>query len=170
MSDDLTPERWAYLAEGNREQARKRVAAKVVIRDRQGRVLLVDPNYKPRWDLPGGMVEANEAPREAARRECREELGGGIIEIGRLLLMDWEPAHGPWDDQLMLVFDGGIVETALAATLHVTDPELDDLAWFTPDEAVAKLRQDVGDRLQRALHALATHDTAYAEREDRTSS
>ena len=85
------------------------------------------------------------------------------IEIGRLVLIDWEPAHGPWDDQFMLVFDGGVVDAAVARTVYVADAELDSLAWFTPDEAVAKLRQDVGDRLQRALHALATHNTVYSE-------
>ncbi len=51
-----------YLAEGNARQARKRVCADAVIRDPHGRVLLVDPGYKPGWDLPGGMAEANEPP------------------------------------------------------------------------------------------------------------
>ncbi|GAA0979257.1 NUDIX hydrolase [Nocardiopsis tropica] len=69
------------LAEGNRIQARKRVAAKVLIRDEQGRMLLVDPVYKPFWDLPGGMAEANEPPHNAARREVNEEVGL-VVEIG----------------------------------------------------------------------------------------
>ena len=64
------PGAWeAYLAEGNARQARKRVGADVILRDGAGRLLLVDPRYKPDWDLPGGMAEANEAPHEAARRE-----------------------------------------------------------------------------------------------------
>ena len=75
MSESDDPARLAYLAEGNARQARKRVAADVLIRDRAGRVLLVDPTYKPDWDLPGGMAEANEAPGAAAARELREELG-----------------------------------------------------------------------------------------------
>jgi hypothetical protein len=70
------PEAWnAYLAEGNANQARKRVSADVILRDSGGRILLVDPTYKPDWDLPGGMAEANEPPAEALRRELREELG-----------------------------------------------------------------------------------------------
>jgi hypothetical protein len=56
-SDDYN----AYLAEGNARQARKRVAADLLIHNR-GNVLLVDPVYKPNWDLPGGMIEANESP------------------------------------------------------------------------------------------------------------
>ena len=52
----------AHLAEGNAKQARKRVAADVLVRDTSQRILLVDPSYKPDWDLPGGMAEANEPP------------------------------------------------------------------------------------------------------------
>jgi ADP-ribose pyrophosphatase YjhB (NUDIX family) len=60
---------WEHLAEGNARQARKRVAADMLIRDEAGRVLLVNPTYKDFWDLPGGMAEANEPPRAAAERE-----------------------------------------------------------------------------------------------------
>jgi hypothetical protein len=52
--------RTAYLAEGNAKQARKRVSADAIVRDSSGRILLVDPIYKPDWDMPGGMAEANE--------------------------------------------------------------------------------------------------------------
>jgi 8-oxo-dGTP pyrophosphatase MutT (NUDIX family) len=33
-----------------------------------------DPKYKPNWDTPGGMAEANEPPHQAVQRELREEL------------------------------------------------------------------------------------------------
>ncbi|WP_331461040.1 NUDIX hydrolase [Micromonospora tarapacensis] len=70
------PDAWhAHLAEGNAKQPRKRVGADVLIRNEQGHVLLVNPRYKPDWDLPGGMAEANEPPHLAAERELREELG-----------------------------------------------------------------------------------------------
>ncbi|MCW2930382.1 MAG: ADP-ribose pyrophosphatase, partial [Actinomycetia bacterium] len=54
--------------------ARKRMAASALFRDEAGRVLLVEPTYKPVWDLPGGAVEAEESPHAACRREVREEL------------------------------------------------------------------------------------------------
>jgi ADP-ribose pyrophosphatase YjhB (NUDIX family) len=79
------PAAWnAYLAKGNAKQARKRVSADAIVRDSSGRILLVDPTYKPDWDLPGGMAEANEPPADAVRRELREELGLGI-QVGALL-------------------------------------------------------------------------------------
>src|SRR5690349_17461511 len=94
------PEAWnAYLAEGNAKQARKRVSVDALIHDQENRILVVKPTYKPGWDLPGGMVEANEAPLDALRRELGEELGLSL-PILSLLSIDWVPPHGPWDDQL----------------------------------------------------------------------
>jgi 8-oxo-dGTP pyrophosphatase MutT (NUDIX family) len=54
-------------------------------------VLVVNPTYKPRWELPGGAVEEDESPDTAAVREIAEELG---IErtVGRLLTVDYVPA------------------------------------------------------------------------------
>jgi hypothetical protein len=55
--------------------ARKRMAATAFFRDEEGRVLVVNPVYKPAWDLPGGAAEADESPHAACRREVAEELG-----------------------------------------------------------------------------------------------
>jgi hypothetical protein len=80
------PEAWdAHLAEGNARQPRKRVAADVIVRDPDDRVLLVKPQLQARWDVHGGMAEANEPPIEAAARELREELGLSV-ENGRAAL------------------------------------------------------------------------------------
>src|SRR5688572_2574150 len=110
MSSDVPlyqrdPAAWrAHLAEGNRTQSRKRVSADVLFRDDGGRILLVDPQYKPDWDLPGGMAEANEPPLTAAMREVGEELGM-VYPGGELLVVDWVAPHDPWDDLLAFVFD-----------------------------------------------------------------
>jgi 8-oxo-dGTP pyrophosphatase MutT (NUDIX family) len=55
--------------------------AKCVI-TRGDEVLLVRHTYGPseQWDLPGGGVKRRERPREAARREAREELGVDLDE------------------------------------------------------------------------------------------
>ena len=54
---------------------RKRMGSAVLLRDRDGRILLVEPTYKDYWELPGGVVEADESPYDAAVRELAEELG-----------------------------------------------------------------------------------------------
>ncbi|MFI1187035.1 NUDIX domain-containing protein [Streptomyces californicus] len=143
------PEAWnAHLAEGNAKQARKRVAADVLLRDALGRVLLVDPTYKPGWDLPGGMAEANEPPDVAVRRELREELGLDV-ELSGLLVVDWVAPHGPWDDQIAFIFDGGTLRGGETPRPH--DREL-SAARFVPLEQAREL---VNARMRLRLDAAA---------------
>ncbi len=76
---------------------RKRAIAQMLVRDPDGRVLLCQLTYKHDWDLPGGVVEVGESPRLAVGREVEEELGLDI-EAGDLVLTDWLPPWGGWDD------------------------------------------------------------------------
>lgn len=66
----------------------------LVVRD--GRVLLVRRAVEPfldHWDLPGGFLEAGEAPEDGARREVREETGLSVRPTGLVgILMD---VYGP---------------------------------------------------------------------------
>jgi 8-oxo-dGTP diphosphatase len=157
------PDAWhAYLAEGNATQPRKRVGADLLIRDDQDRILLVDPKYKPGWDLPGGMSEANEPPAVTVRRELNEELGLDI-QAGRLLCVDWVSPHGPWDDSLMFIFDGGTLTEQQVAELTVHDGELRAYEFCTSETATARLRPAMRGRLTEALRALQTMDPQYLE-------
>jgi 8-oxo-dGTP diphosphatase len=155
------PEAWhAYLAEGNRTQPRKRVSVDVLFRDEAGRILLVDPQYKPDWDLPGGMAEANESPLDAARREVTEELGidyGG----GRLLVVDWVARHGPWDDSLAFIFDGGILLEPNRARIRLLDGELNEYRFVPPDQLGQLLRPYVEARVREALTAADDGTVGY---------
>ena len=157
------PEAWqAHLAEGNARQPRKRVSADVILRDNQGRILLVEPLYKPDWDLPGGMAESNEPPAAAAQRELREELGIDI-SVGQLLCVDWVAPHGPWDDLLAFIFDAGIISDSHAADLRPRDGELASYDFCNHDEAARRLRPYVWRRASAAVRAIATRHPQYLQ-------
>jgi len=79
-----------------------------MFRDQEGRVLVLEPRYKPTWDMPGGGVEADESPREAARREVREEFGLDI-EPGDLLAVDWVSRADDFTEVIAILFDGGVL-------------------------------------------------------------
>lgn len=152
---ERSPEEWAsYLAEGNATQPRKRVAADALIRDDAGRVLLVEPTYKPGWDIPGGMSEANEPPDQTVAREFREELGLDL-QVGRLLCVDWVSPHGPWDDSMCLVFDGGRLEQDQIDALRVTDSELATFEFCLPSVAVSRLNARMARRFAAAWDVLS---------------
>ena len=155
------PEAWReYLAEGNRTQPRKRVSADVLFRDDRDGILLVDPRYKPDWDIPGGMAEANEAPLDAARREVREELGIEYVG-GRLLVVDWVSPHEPWDDSLVFLFDGGVLTSGDRKRIQLHDGELNEYRFFPQGEAQARLRPYVWQRVETALAAIRDGSMYY---------
>jgi ADP-ribose pyrophosphatase YjhB (NUDIX family) len=49
-------------------------AAGALFFDDFSRLLLVQPSYKPGWEIPGGFLQPGETPTEAAVREVAEEL------------------------------------------------------------------------------------------------
>lgn len=168
MTSDLPlfqrdPEAWrAHLAEGNATQARKRISADVLLRDHDGRILLVDPRYKPDWDLPGGMAEANEPPHQAAQRELREELGLAV-QVGNLLCVDWVSPHGPWDDMIAFIFDGGEVSREQVAGFELLDGELSSFEFCGEHETQQRLRPYLWRRVAAALEALKNHQVLYLQ-------
>ncbi|WP_432571589.1 NUDIX domain-containing protein [Kineococcus sp. SYSU DK005] len=141
--------------------ATPRVAAGVIYRDGQGRILLAKPTYKDGWDLPGGYVEPGESPLAAARREVVEELGTELPVAG-LLLVDWAP-HPSEGDKLLFVFDGGTLSPDDYARITPDGEEIDRVDFHDP----AALDQLMPDRLVRrvrtALRAGAAGAEHYAE-------
>src|SRR5512139_1349190 len=89
----------------------KRMGAGCVFFDEQGRVLLVRPTYKPTWEIPGGVVEQNESPRDCCRREVREEIGLER-QIGDLLVVDYNSPTEAKTESLMFIFNGGVLSSA----------------------------------------------------------
>jgi 8-oxo-dGTP pyrophosphatase MutT (NUDIX family) len=108
------------------------------------------------------MAEANEPPRQAVSRELKEELGLEI-PIGPLLCVDWVSPHGPWDDSLMFVFDGGVLDRGEISRLRLLDGELSAFRFFTEQEASTLLRPYVWRRVEVALDALRTGQARYVE-------
>jgi ADP-ribose pyrophosphatase YjhB (NUDIX family) len=140
----------------------KRVAADCLFTNEQGQVLVLEPTYKPTWDLPGGVVEIDESPLRAAQREVEEDLGL-VIEPGRLLAVDWQSRVGDYTEVLALLFDGGVLESAQIARI-VTDPTEAKSFRFADPEDVAECLDGVqAGRVAAGLKARELHTTMYLE-------
>ncbi|MEE6257108.1 NUDIX hydrolase [Plantactinospora sonchi] len=140
----------------------KRMGAAVLIRHDDGRILLVEPAYKDHWELPGGTVEADESPYDAAVRELAEELGLSVTP-GRLLVLDWVPPRTGRTEGVMVVYDGGVLDTTRAAGIRLPADELRSWAWSTPAEAAQRLSPLLARRAAAATQAVTDGVTAYLE-------
>lgn len=129
--------------------------AAVLLRDEQGRVLLVEPNYREGWTLPGGTVESDdgETPRQGAHRETLEEIGLDR-ELGRLLAVDWVPGVGR-PPLVSYLYDGGVLTEDDLKAIRLQEEEL--LSWrLVPrDELTAHLPGATARRVLAALDVLA---------------
>jgi ADP-ribose pyrophosphatase YjhB (NUDIX family) len=139
---------------------RKRVAGGALIRDRGGRILFIEPTYKPMLDIPGGIAEPDESPYDACRREVLEEVGLDL-NIGPMLVVDWDPARGVWHDALAFVFDGGVLTGEEQLVLQ--PDEVRSAVFLTLEEAAPRLRPSMHRRLTLAVHALTTGIPQYSD-------
>ena len=128
---------------------RKRAISQLLVRDHDDRVLLCQLTYKRDWDLPGGVVEVGESPQLAAGREVEEELALDI-EPGRLLLTDWLPPWGGWDDALCLVFDGGVIDVASLDAVVRQEREIRDVRFCTLEEVRERSADFTARRVEAA--------------------
>ncbi|MHB0958223.1 MAG: (deoxy)nucleoside triphosphate pyrophosphohydrolase [Pirellulaceae bacterium] len=86
------------------------------------------------WEFPGGKIESDEPPREAAVRECREETGLRVDVTHCLLVHKQEYPHA----EITLHF----------FACHLHDPEsapLYPFQWVTRQE-LAQLQFPAGNR------------------------
>ena len=144
---------------------RKRGIGQMLIRDAEGaeaRVLLCQLTYKTDWDLPGGVVEVGESPRDAVSREVEEELSLSI-DAGPLILTDWLPPWGGWDDALCLVFDGGVHPPSIVQQVVPQAREIKTAEFLTLDEIDERAADFTARRVRAALASLAGTGPGYTE-------
>jgi ADP-ribose pyrophosphatase YjhB (NUDIX family) len=142
--------------------ARKRMAATAFFRDGQGRVLLVNPVYKEKWDLPGGAVEAEESPHAACRREVAEELGLDRPP-GRVLAVDWVASRPERPEGVIVVYDGGMLSETEIKDIVLADGELGGFAFVAGDEIAGLVTPLLAQRVASCLDAVASGTVAALE-------
>jgi 8-oxo-dGTP diphosphatase len=135
------------------------VSAGALISDPGGRILLVKPNYRDHWTLPGGICEYGEPPHAGCAREVAEEIGLDL-PIGALLAIDWSQPYGREARPIMhFIFDGGTIADGEGIVLQAE--ELDEFSFVAPSEAAGYLAPFGVRRVQAALGARAAGRCVY---------
>jgi 8-oxo-dGTP diphosphatase len=161
LVNDEVGGRTGFSAVMNTALPRKRLIAHVLIRDVDGRILLCETQFKPDWELPGGIVEAGEPPRIGAVREVREELGIDL-ELGRLLITDWMPPYLGWEDAVEMIYDGGVIEPEEMTLFSLQPAEIRQVELVTLEQAEALVTPLSWRRLAIAT-GLGPGESAYLE-------
>lgn len=134
-------------------------SASALIRDRSGSaVLVVKPNYRAWWNVPGGIMEAGEPPHVCCAREVAEELGLEL-ELGRLLVVDWVPPNDVRKAWFGYVFDGGVLDDP--ARIRLQADELEGYEFVSAPALRERLTENTADRVEAALAARASGGVAY---------
>lgn len=140
---------------------RKRVAAGALLLNPEQRILLVNPTYKPQWEIPGGMVEEAESPLAACQREVLEEIGVAITP-GPLLSIGYLRNRGR-GDALRFVFWGGILDEIAISQIRLPVDELSEYRFVTLAEASQLLLPTLHAQVAEAIQNLQRAQQVYWE-------
>ena len=124
--------------------------------------------YKQDWDLPGGVVEVGESPQLAVAREVAEELALDI-PAGPLLLTDWLPPWGGWDDALCLVFDGGVHPASIAEQIVQQAREIRTAEFLTAAQVEERAADFTARRVGRCARRARRRAGVHRERVARSA-
>ena len=136
------------------------LSANAVLRDPQGRIALVRNTYRDGWSLPGGVVDDNEPPADAAVREVREELGHEVVGEAKLLSVQWATRGTGPVQFLNLTFDVGLCEDP--STLVPQEEEIAEIGFFPLDELPEGVRPFMRHRVEAIVEG-GFHHVAYLE-------
>lgn len=121
------------------------VVAAVVMRDADGRILVVRKRGTSRFMLPGGKIEPGESPDGCAIREAHEELGVALQASALVRLGEWT---APAANESGRTVHGHIYEHPWVAGVTACQ-EIDEVLWLSPDEA--RVRTDLAPLFQTCV-------------------
>lgn len=106
------------------------VVAAVVLRDDDGRILVVRKQGTRRFMLPGGKIESGETPDQTAVREAHEELGIVLHVEQMTRLGEWTAPAANEDGRTV---HGHIYEHPYVAGVTACS-EIAEVQWLTAGE------------------------------------
>lgn len=140
----------------------KRMGAGCLFFNENNEVLLVKPTYKPVWEIPGGVVEQNESPKQCCQREVFEEIGLNW-KIGPLLVVDYNSPDEAKTESLMFIFAGGVLSKVDITNIQLQETELSEFAFFTKGTLPQAMTQTLKARVLTAWQQYNQGQALYLE-------
>jgi 8-oxo-dGTP pyrophosphatase MutT (NUDIX family) len=91
------------------------------------------------WVFPGGALEAEESPAQAARRECLEECGVAVATSELVEYAHWTTPASGMSRRFATHFYAA--QVAASCDVQIDDGEIHAASWLTPAAALAQHRR-----------------------------
>lgn len=141
---------------------KKQVGTAILFFNSNGELLIVKPDYKDGWLVPGGSCDDNESPLNGALREAREEIG---IEVSVLDLAGvyYAPRKGVYADSLKFIFNGGTLTEEQISNIQLQTEELEEYTFLPQEEAIPLLSPSLQRSVPECLRAIVEKKVVYVE-------
>jgi 8-oxo-dGTP pyrophosphatase MutT (NUDIX family) len=141
---------------------KKQIGTAVILFNEKEELLVVKPNYKEGWLVPGGATDDNESPLHCAIRETEEEIG--LIPTNlKLVGVYYGAKNGVFCDLLKFIFFGGVLSVDQVMGINLQTEELDQYAFVSVEKALPLLSSSLQKSLPACFDAIKNNNVAYIE-------
>lgn len=141
---------------------KKQVGTAVLLFNTKGELLILKPDYKDGWLVPGGSTDDNESPLHSAIRETKEEVGLDISEL-QLVGVYYGAPKGVFTDSLKFIFSGGTITDNQIAQIKLQTDELEEYTFASPEKAMSLMSPSLQKSIPACLEAIKNKTVAYIE-------
>lgn len=141
---------------------KKQVGTAVLFFNSVGELLIVKPDYKDSWLVPGGATDENESPVQCAIRETREEIGLDRQDL-KLIGIYYAHAKGTHSDHVKFIFHGGILNDDQISSITLQADELEEFKFLPIEDAIPLLSGSLQASVPMSLDAFRNETVGYKE-------
>lgn len=156
MPKKYTDEEYAALL------PKKQVGVAVLLFNSKNELLIVKPDYREGWLVPGGVTDEDESPLHSAIRETKEEIGLDITDL-RLVGVHYRHKKGVFMDSLKFIYSGGTLTEEQILQITLQTSELEEWKFSPPEEALTLLTSGLEKSVPTCLDAIKNNSVAYIE-------
>lgn len=141
---------------------KKRMGVGALFLNENNELLIVKPSYKDHWSVPGGVVDENESPQKACKREVKEEIGLDI-ERPKFLCVDWTSPTPEKGESLQFIFFGGALQQEQINKIKLQADEISEYQFLSLEKALPLLSEKLKRRIPKCLEAMKNNTALYLE-------
>lgn len=141
---------------------KKQVGTAVLFFNSKRELLIVKPDYKEGWLVPGGSCDDNESPLHCALRETKEEIGL-TVAILNLVGIYYAPKKEPFTDSLKFIFNGGVLTDEQISQIKLQTAELEEYTFASPEKAIPTLSPSLRRSIPECLQAIEKRKVVYLD-------